>query len=500
MEKIDISLEQFKENFRSKKRFGVSYKTKINGLRPIEIFQSLTKPEDGSILLEFDKGREFKDFMSILALSPYLTLESYGMKSKLTNKKSSYIDSNPPLTILKNLLEANKCANEVLLPPFVSGAFGFMSYDAIRLFEKIPDRHPNIQNIPDLFFQFYETIINFDHSSSILTIYLFIVPDSDMNVEAAYDEIQKKLEGILSVLRTINQLPQLQPDHEVINDKALPDLDDASFRSLIMKAKDYIFAGDIFQVVLSRTFKQDFSGSILDIYRGEKILNPAPFHFLLNTKGYAFASSSPERLVSVRNRVVETMPIAGTRPRTHNDVKDSLLEQELLMDPKENAEHTMLVDLARNDLGRISEIGSVEINETSHIIKYPYIMHMVSNVRGILKKDVHPLDALVSTFPAGTVSGAPKIRAMEIIDELEISRRGLYGGVACMVDSKGNLDACIAIRMCMLSKGEAYVRAGAGIVYDSDPQKEADETRFKANGVLKAIALAEEGTYDHTNR
>jgi anthranilate synthase component 1 len=270
------------------------------------------------------------------------------------------------------------------------------------------------------------------------------------------------------------------------------DLDDAAYERLVRQAKEYILAGDIFQVVLSRGFTMPCPASPFAVYRALRMVNPSPFMFYLQHNGYAVAGASPERLVRTQGRRVETMPIAGTRPRGEG-AEDARLEAELLADPKERAEHMMLVDLARNDLGQVAEPGTVVVEELGAVQRLSKVMHLTSRVAATLRSDRDGLDALRVALPAGTLSGAPKIRAMEIIDELEHSRRGLYGGAVGYLDGSGHTDSCIAIRMAEIADGVARVRAGAGIVHDSDPAAEAAETRHKARGVIEAVRLAVEG-------
>jgi anthranilate synthase component 1 len=269
-------------------------------------------------------------------------------------------------------------------------------------------------------------------------------------------------------------------------------VDDATFCEMVKKAKEYLYQGDAFQIVLSRFFYTQFQVPPIEIYRALKVKSPAPYMFFIQKKDHVIVGASPEKLVSLKNGLIEMMPIAGTRPIAFG-AEGKLLEEDLINDEKENAEHMMLVDLGRNDIGKVSEPGTVEVKELKVLKRFSHVMHLVSLVQGKAKKGVTEVDVLKAVFPAGTLSGAPKVRAMEIIDELEHSRRGIYGGAICVLDGRGNLESCIAIRMAFLKDGRAVVRTGAGIVIDSDPEKEAEETRAKAKGILEAIVYAEAG-------
>lgn len=328
-----------------------------------------------------------------------------------------------------------------------TSALGFLSYDAVRLFEAIPDRHKGPNQLPEIHFNFYKDILKFDR--------------------------QRQKAELTSSTASITT-----------------DLSDEEFMSLVEQAKNHIINGDIFQVVLSRKFTTPYSVSPMHIYETLKKISPAPYMFYLPTEHGVMVGASPEKLISVINKKVEINPIAGTRPRTQ-DKTDDQIAADLLGDKKEVAEHMMLVDLARNDIGASCKPGSVKIKELSKIKHFSHVSHIASTVTGELRDDKDALDALAAAFPAGTLSGAPKIRAMEIIDELETSRRGIYGGAIVQIDAEGNLDSCIAIRMAVLKNGIATVRTGAGIVYDSNPLSEANETRQKARGILEAIATAE---------
>jgi anthranilate synthase component 1 len=453
-----LTREEFTELSKQGKRIAVFQEMPSDLITPISAFQALTTPGDGAVLLEsavhdHDLGR-----YSFIGLSPIAEADS--------------------LETLQTQLEKYRCAHHPALPPLAGGAVGFVTYDAVRLFENIPDRHPDLSGLPDLFFQFHEMLLIFNHQSHTLTIVAIS--------EGTYDEASQKIEAVKERLRQAKTTRERPVFHA---EPVLCDIEDAEFCKMVEQARDHIIQGDAFQIVLSRRFQRRVHASPLDIYRALRLVSPAPFMFYIPYKDAVIVGASPERLVKVKEGMVETMPIAGTRPRGD----DERLAKELQEDEKENAEHMMLVDLGRNDIGRVAEVGSVRVKELKTVRKFSHVMHLVSVVEGRLKKDYPVLDVLKAIFPAGTLSGAPKVRAMQIIDSLETSRRGLYGGAICTIDNLGNLDSCIAIRFALIQDGVATVRTGAGIVFDSDPQKEADETRHKATSVLEAIRIAEEG-------
>lgn len=425
---------------------------------PLSAYQALCHPDDSSVLLESAESDPLLGRYSYMGFDPYLRFEG-------------------TLEELKAVLKESSCQ---AAPHQMGGGVGFLTYDAIRQFEKIPDRHKTESELPDILFLMHRKQLLFSNDKSIVVI--GVVIDEGESKEAATSEIEAIYHKIL------HTHPEATQPFDS-SSPPIPDVSDEAFCQLVEQAKKHITAGDIFQVVISRTFIKPYSGTPLDLYRSMRLATPAPCMFLINTPGTAFAGASPEKLVSVRSRVLETVPIAGTRPRGQGR-EDKELEVELLESEKEVAEHMMLVDLARNDLGIVSTPGTVEVKELKKPYRFSHVIHIVSKVQGLLAPHFHPLDALRALFPAGTLSGAPKIRAMQIIDELETSRRGLYGGAIFHIDASGDIESCIAIRMASLSQGIAKVRAGAGIVYDSNPLQEAQETTHKARGVLESLKLS----------
>jgi anthranilate synthase component 1 len=375
------------------------------------------------------------------------------------------------------------------LPRFTGGAVGYLGYDAIRLFERIPDRH-EAGDAPVAAFSFYRAIVAFDH----VLQHLILIANVEPGKRAAYERAQEILDALEHDLTSGRIAPRRRrggaPDAHALEPRFADD--GAEFRAAVARAKEYIGIGDIFQVVLSRQTTVDCPVDPFTVYRALRMVNPSPYMYFLKDGDTAVAGSSPEILVRVEGRRVETRPIAGTRPRGATAEEDARLERELLADEKERAEHLMLVDLGRNDLGRVSRFGSVTVPEFMQVERYSHVMHIESSVVGELAPGRDALDALVAAFPAGTLSGAPKIRAMEIIDELEPARRGLYGGALGYLDLRGNLDFCIAIRTIVLAAGRATVQAGAGIVADSDPPTEQRETEAKAGALFAALGLAGE--------
>lgn len=365
----------------------------------------------------------------------------------------------------------HECDPYSLLPEFTKGrkVFGFVTYDGVRVKEVLPDRHPP-KHVPDFFFRLYKTVICFDHHAQKLII--------------THEGSGSELDQVIERLFTISTMPPASNHEKVV---LLPDVSDEEYAAKVVKAKEYIRKGDIFQVVLSRTFSGESYLAPFALYRALRKLNPTPYLYLFEEAEFAVAGASPELLVGVKDNVIETVPIAGTCKKG-DDIN------ELLNDPKETAEHIMLVDLARNDVGAVAKAGTVTVTKFKNVKSYSHVSHIVSHVVGQLESDKYnPFDVVRSVLPAGTLSGAPKIRAMEIIDELEMTRRGLYGGAVMMIDQDGSLTAAIAIRTMFMQNHQIELRVGAGIVYDSVPEKEVQETYLKARGGMASIELATGG-------
>ena len=407
---------------------------------------------------------------SFIGSSPFL---------KYTAKKDPFVE-------LPKILKKFKPVTYEGLPPFHGGAVGYIAYDAIRCIEKIPQKNKDELKLPLAQFLLTDTLLAFDHvKHRILVISNALV---DKNPKQAYRAAQKKIEALITKLKkplkqqNLTELPE-KPKASALRSNFTP----KEFEQVVEKAKEYIRAGDIFQVVPSQRFKKNYAGDAFEIYRRLRSINPSPYMFYLKFGTTRLIGSSPEILVRLTGKTATVRPIAGTRPRGKDTAEDIALEKELLTDEKELAEHVMLVDLGRNDLGRVCEPGSVKPTALKQIERYSHVMHIVSNVEGTLKPGLNGFDLLKATFPAGTVSGAPKVRAMEIIDELENTQRGIYAGCVGYFDFSGNLDHCIAIRTIVVKDKTAYIQAGAGIVADSDPKKEYTETLNKAAALLRCV-------------
>ena len=386
------------------------------------------------------------------------------------------------------------------LPPFCSGAVGYAGYDVVRYAENLPDAPPDDRQVPDLAFAFYDQMVVFDHvSKTIVVVAMARLNKPDADSASAYADACRRVDRLVSELAT--NPCDLQPvdiasEREVAPEgkaavRCQSNFNQADFQAAVCKCVDYIRAGDIFQVVLSHRMEVPIRMHPFEIYRSLRVVNPSPFMFYVRTPAVTLVGSSPEIMVRVVNGHVTTRPLAGTRRRGATDEEDRRLAEELLADPKELAEHTMLVNLGRNDVGRVAQYRSVQLSDVMTIERYSHVMHITSNVTGQLAAGKTAFDALQACLPAGTVSGAPKVRAMQIIDELEPHRRGPYAGAVGYFDFSGNMDTCIALRTIVVQGDKAYVQAGAGIVADSVPENEWNETLNKARGLLRAIELAE---------
>jgi anthranilate synthase component 1 len=392
--------------------------------------------------------------------------------------------------VAQNTIEGYRAPVLEGLPPLHGGAVGYLGWDVVRHLERVPAEAADDLDVPDIQLQFSDRLVVFDHFRQVLTVIANVQPGD--NPEADYEDAIRRCEDLVSYLRQPWREDPQPPPPVVRQEVPSSTVSREQWREMIERAREYIYAGDIFQVVLSQRFSvSGLRASALDIYRVLRLVNPSPYMFLLRFGDTYVVGSSPEALVRVEGRQAVTHPIAGTRWRGLTPDKDRELERELAADPKERAEHIMLVDLARNDLGRVCDYGSVEVTRLLEVDRYSHVMHLVSEVTGKLRDDVTAFDVLRATFPAGTVSGAPKVRAMEIIDELEPTRRGVYAGVVGYFDFSGNLDTAIALRTSMIVGDTAYVQAGGGIVADSDPDDEYLEAVNKASALLNAIRAAD---------
>ncbi|NNM59755.1 MAG: anthranilate synthase component I family protein [Legionellales bacterium] len=485
-----LTQDEFLALSKTANRVAVYQEIAADRLTPIGIVQNLADEMlDGAILesglRHEDAGRySFIAFDSMAQFSVQNNQVSQRIESKVSTP------STPPFIALRQLLSELSCASKQHTAKFVHGGVGLLTYDAIRLFEAIPDRHSSDNILPEVLFNFYRTTLMFDHLQQKLLI--SVIVETGDNPVQAYLATQEKIKKLITKITAASHQETTHAHPKIKQDTPVDiDLSDEQFMDLVERAKQHIVDGDVFQIVLSRRFSKRYTATPFDIYRTLRRVSPAPYMFYFPTEQGVIIGASPEKLISVYDRKVELNPIAGTRPRTEHS-NDEHITTELLNDKKEMAEHMMLVDLARNDLGAVCEPGTVKVSDLSRVRHFSHVSHICSAVTGQLREGLDALDALAAAFPAGTLSGAPKIRAMEIIDELETSKRGMYGGAICRLDYQGNLDSCIAIRMALLKEGIATIRTGAGIVFDSNPKAEADETRHKARSVLEAIALAQE--------
>ncbi len=463
---------------------------------PIRLFQHFAKEQHAFLLESVEGGSKWARY-SFIGTDPFLML--YGKNGEMILEKDGQKEvlREQPLELLKARLRSFRTPALPELPSFTGGAVGFFGYDLLHYYEKLPKHRVDDLQMNDMQFMFCDQIIVFDHFKQQLQIVgnVHIAEGAtDKAIADAYAAAVAKIEATIERLHQPVAIPV--PTGPAIHSDIEPEgiqsnVTKEQFISNIEQAKQYIRAGDIFQVVLSQRFSIDTDIDPLHVYRVLRTMNPSPYMYYLKMGEEVIVGTSPEALVKVSGDRVETRPIAGTRPRGRTDEEDKALEQELLADEKERAEHLMLVDLGRNDIGRVSEFGSVKCDSFMEIERYSHVMHIVSNVSGKLHPDKDFFDAFISCLPAGTVSGAPKLRAMEIIAELENEARGAYAGAIGYLGFGGSMDACITIRTIIFKQGKAYVQAGAGIVWDSVPESEYQETVNKAKGMLKAIRTAE---------
>jgi len=447
----------------------------------------------GAFLFESVVGGERIGRYSFLGGDPFLRVEAFGQELVTTRDGQTERRAvTDPLNELEQLLKQYHTVSLPGLPRFTGGAVGYAGYDVVRYTERLPNAPEDDRHLPDLSFAFYDSMIVFDHLRKTITV----ISHARTDVPDLKQEYDRACGNVDTLCQKLNDRDSglTMPDVN-LNLSSLPnwksDCTRDEYENAVRACQEYIRAGDIFQVVLSQRLEVETAARPLNVYRALRVVNPSPFMFLLQTPQCTLVGSSPEIMVRADEGEVTIRPLAGTRPRGANEQEDQALAAELLADPKERAEHVMLIDLARNDVGRIAEYGSVELSDVMVVERYSHVMHITSNVTGKLRPELTSLDALRAGLPAGTVSGAPKVRAMEIIDEFEKHRRGPYAGAVGYLDYTGNMDTCIALRTIVMMNGKAYVQVGAGLVADSLPSSEYEETLNKARGQLKALALAE---------
>jgi anthranilate synthase component 1 len=463
---------------------------------PLSAFQKIHDGRCG-FLLESAELTQHSGRYSLLGSSPRLIFTARGRDIEIEErgKTRRFVTESDPQHELEKLMRAYRPAESGRIPVFHGGAVGYLAYDMVRFFEPtLPEPPKDVLGLPDMVFMLTDTVLIFDHRTRRISVVANVHTDEHATLEAAYDWARAEIQMVIEKLSKPLAVRQLQAFSPLASDQ-MPEPQGNTTREeyegMVRAAKEYIKAGDIFQVVPSQRFETDYTGSAVDLYRALRHVNPSPYMFCLQfPQGFSLVGSSPEVHVKCLDGKIEIRPIAGTRWRGKTPQEDDALADELLNDPKERAEHIMLVDLARNDVGRVAEYGTVRVNELMIIERYSHVMHIVSNVEGRLRPDKSAYDVMRATFPAGTVSGSPKVRAMEIISSLEKNKRCAYAGAVGYFGFDGNLDSCIALRTCVLKDGKAYVQAGAGVVADSDPASEHRETVNKAAGMLRAIQWA----------
>ena len=462
---------------------------------PVSAYLKLAGGKPMSFLLELVEGGDTRGRHSIIGIDPDLIWRANGAGAEVNASARTTPDTfspcpEPPLQALRRLISESRIALPDNLPPMAAGIFGYLGYDMVRQMEELQAPNPDPIGIPDAVLVRPTIIVVFDAVKDSITVVTPVRPEKGLDAKTA---LARAIDRIAAVVESLDR-PL---------DKSLAELDDGpidvpvksnttpnDFKAMVLKAKDYIAAGDAFQIVLAQRFEAPFTLPPFSLYRALRRTNPSPYLYFLDFGSFAVAGSSPEILVKVSGDVVTIRPIAGTRPRGLSPHEDKALEEELLADQKERAEHLMLLDLGRNDVGRVARIGTVTVTDQFFVERYSHVMHIVSNVEGKLSPNRDALDALAAGFPAGTVSGAPKVRAMQIIDELEKEKRGLYAGAVGYFSAAGEMDTCIVLRTALIKNGTMYVQAGAGIVADSDPDYEQDECINKAKALFRAAEEA----------
>lgn len=458
---------------------------------PVSAFLAIAGRERRSFLLESVEGGEKIGRYTFLGARPYMVVSARERQITVERGKERRKFTGSIFEVLRELLGEHQPAHVEGLPPFTSGAVGFLAYDVVRQLERLPSKARVDTYTPDCVMMFFDRLLAFDH----LRHQIHVIAAADLRSESPRAAYERALGDIAILEKRLTAGAGRNAAHArqagPLKIRAISSR--RQFMESVRRAKEYIAAGDIFQVVLSQRFDFEPQAAPFNIYRALRTINPSPYLYFLRIDDTHILGSSPEMLVRVNGRRLEYRPIAGTRPRGRNDAEDKRLEEELRQDEKERAEHVMLVDLGRNDVGRVSEYGSVKVRDLMYVERYSHVMHLVSAIEGCLRPELSALDAFAACFPAGTLSGAPKVRAMEIIEELEPVRRGVYGGSVLYADFAGNLDSCIAIRTMVMDGSRASIQAGAGIVADSDPEREHEECTNKAKAALRAVNLARSG-------
>lgn len=461
---------------------------------PVSAFAKIDHGPSAYLLESIQGGEKWARYSFLGSGSPLIIYEDRGdLCVKKGSDRRRIPSRGAPLDRLREILETYRPVTVPDLPRFVGGAVGYLGYDMVRTFEDLPFRRKEHLDIPDFAFLLTETLLIFDNVSQKIKVVAnaHVKSPSDREIRSAYRDATDRIEAMIARIR--RPLRRVKPRRRRSPIRFTTNMSKADFEKIVSRAQEYIRAGDIFQCVLSQRWETNLQAPTFQLYRALRLVNPSPYMYYLRIAGVELVGSSPEILVRCEDGLVSVRPIAGTRRRGTTTDEDTELERRLLADAKERAEHIMLVDLGRNDVGRVAEGGSVHVESLMHVERYSHVMHMVSNVTGKLGPSKTVYDVLKACFPAGTVSGAPKIRAMEIIEELEPTRRGPYAGAVGYVGFSGNMDMCINIRTVVVSRHRAFIQAGAGIVADSKPEHEYEETCNKARAMMKAIELAEQG-------
>ena len=487
------------ENFRQSEIFPIVSKMPADLLTPLGAYLKLAKNSEYSYLFESVEGGENLARYSFIGANPEFVVRENDGKTEILKTGEMETSKLPIIEFLKSELNGKNVRNLADLPSFIGGAVGFLDFSTVEYFEPVikNSRKNNGKNSQSSF-MFFRTTVAFDHAKQQIIIVTLVFANEANGSEKTLIDLTanalKKNEKIIEILEN-KEIPKIKNNSNSIESEIGSNWKKEDFKKAVEQIKDLISAGECYQVVLSQCFTRKTNANPTNIYRALRSLNPSPYMFLLKFKEKSLVGASPEMLVRCRNKKLEYRPIAGTRPRGKDEIEDAKLAKEMLADKKEISEHTMLVDLGRNDLGRVAKFGSVRVENLMSVEKFSHVQHIVSYLFADLKDDANQFDALASCFPAGTVSGAPKVRAIQIIQKLEPTERGIYSGAVGYFDYAGNLDTCIAIRTLVLENGVAKIQAGAGIVADSVPETEFQETLHKAKGLFKAIELAESGKY-----
>lgn len=491
-DKLHPSLDEFKELAKRGNTIPVYRQLLADTITPVSLYHKLSESKKYAFLLESAAGGEKIASTSYLGCDPFMGIRSYGKRTEIITDTVETFESNDPLAVLEEKMKDTVWVPVDGLTHFAGGAVGYISYDATRYFENLPNQAYDDLNLPDIYLMLYDSFFLFDHVNKMIKVVASATIEKDGDCCKAYNDAVRRIDDMAEKVQEAVSAPNNDIDFAGgIDVEFTSNYKKDDFINAVRRCKEYIMSGDILQVVLSQRFKVETDADPLNIYRSLRVINPSPYMFYLQLDDLTIIGSSPEVMVKVEKGKIVVRPIAGTRRRGNTDEEDIALAKELLDDPKERAEHIMLLDLGRNDIGRVAQYGTVNIDEKMIIEQYSHVMHITSSVSGLLEETKTAFDSIRACMPAGTLSGAPKIRAMEIIDELEPTKRGPYGGGVGYIDFTGDMNTCITIRTIVLKGGNAYIQAGAGIVADSVPESEYEETLNKAKGPLKSIEVAE---------